>query len=277
MQEDYIGKKFNRLTVLEETHKLIGKDKNKVKYFICKCDCGKIVYERKSDVLKSRIKSCGCYRNDMTRIRTLKHGHAKNGKHTRIYRIWACMKSRCNDKKGIAYKDYGGRGICVCDEWNDSSAFIDWALANGYSDNLTLDRIDVNGNYEPSNCRWITNDAQQNNRRNNVIVDIDGEKHNITEWCRLYDLPEATIKARIYGYGWNPKTAIVTPVVREKRVRAFFPNGEIKEFCSAKEAGKVLSLDSKTIRGACNGYPKTYHKIKWEYIPEKSFIETKLT
>lgn len=276
MQKNYIGEKYNRLTVLDEIDGFYGK--HKVKFFVCRCDCGKVVRERKSDVLRSVIKSCGCYKRDITIERSTKHGASQGGKQTRLYRVWANMKRRCYDKKHKFFKDYGGREIRVCDEWRKSfSTFRDWALSNGYSDDLTIDRIDVNGNYEPSNCRWVTNAFQQNNKRDNVIIDINGEKHNITEWCRLYDLPEATIKARIYGYGWNPKTAIVTPVVREKRVRAFFPNGEIKEFCSAKEAGKVLSLDPKTIRGACNGYPKTYHKIKWEYIPEKSFIETKLT
>ena len=195
MQKNYIGEKYNRLTVLDEIDGFYGK--HKVKFFVCRCDCGKVVRERKSDVLRSVIKSCGCYKRDITIERSTKHGASQGGKQTRLYRVWANMKRRCYDKKQKFFKDYGGRGIRVCDEWRKSfSTFRDWALSNGYSDDLTIDRIDVNGNYEPSNCRWVTRKEQANNRRNTVYVTIDGITKTLTEWAEFAGLNKSTLKNR---------------------------------------------------------------------------------
>lgn len=116
--------------------------------------------------------------------------------HTRIHRIWYSMRDRCNRKKHEAYRNYGGRGIKVCEEWNEYEAFHDWALANGYSDSLTLDRIDVNGNYEPSNCRWATMKEQCANTRRNHFVTVNGEKMIVTECSKRYGIPKSTIRAR---------------------------------------------------------------------------------
>ncbi len=116
--------------------------------------------------------------------------------HTRLHRIWYSMRDRCNREKHSAYSNYGGRGIKVCKEWDKYEAFRDWALTNGYSDSLTIDRIDVNGNYEPSNCRWATMKEQCANKRRNHFVTVNGEKMIVIECSRRYGIPKSTILAR---------------------------------------------------------------------------------
>lgn len=116
---------------------------------------------------------------------------------TRLYNIWLAMKRRCDTPSLKAYPDYGGRGITVCDEWvNSYEAFRDWSIANGYDETLTIDRIDNNGNYEPENCRWVDCVAQANNRRSNVILELNGESHNITEWARILGKNPKTLYSR---------------------------------------------------------------------------------
>lgn len=122
--------------------------------------------------------------------------HGMDG--TKIYRVWGRMKERCNNPHNSSYHSYGGRGIKVCDEWNDSFIpFYEWALANGYEDGLTLDRENVNGGYNPENCRWITNLEQQRNKRNNHFVTINGETKTISEWSEISGVPPKTLRHRI--------------------------------------------------------------------------------
>ena len=155
------GLRFGRLTVLEHS----DSTKNGNAKWLCRCDCGKEVIAR-ADCLKSgKTKSCGCWRKEMFTT----HGMTD----TPVYHSWMGMIQRCYNPKTKAYKDYGGRGITVCDEWlHDSKAFCDWAMANGYQEGLSIDRIDVNGNYEPSNCRWATAKQQANNKRNSKKVGV---------------------------------------------------------------------------------------------------------
>lgn len=138
---------------------------------------------------------------------------------TRIYSIWHSMKCRCYYEKHPHYNNYGGRGIKVCEEWKKSSnSFGDWAISNGYSDDLTLDRIDVNGNYEPSNCRWITMKEQASNKRESKrngylgkLIEINGESKTKREWCDFYGISKKTVDKRIYKLKWGVVEAITTP------------------------------------------------------------------
>jgi hypothetical protein len=143
----------------------------------------------------------------------MRHGKSN----TRLYRVWSRIKVRCYNKKFQHYKSYGGRGIKVCDEWlNDFMAFYNWAMANGYADNLTIDRIDVNGNYEPSNCRWVTNEEQQNNKRNTIFLTYKGKRQTITQWANELMISRDIIERR-YRRGYIDKACLFGTKVLYKK------------------------------------------------------------
>jgi hypothetical protein len=186
-----IGNRYGKLVV-------IGKDEEKSKtmgysYWICKCDCGREVSVRGGSLTFGHTKSCGCVSREKTIKRSTKHGLY----YTRLHQIWIAMRQRCNDKNAQRYCDYGGRGIKVCTEWDDFINFYNWSMVNGYTDELTIDRIDVNSDYEPSNCRWVDNTVQANNKRNNVTLTINNETHSIADWYRILK-PNVNLSA-IYG------------------------------------------------------------------------------
>lgn len=192
-----IGKKFNKLTIVGYEGVVNGHSKVK-----CVCDCGNIVIVDLYKTKTSHTKSCGC----------AKHKARNDIEFHRLYRIWVDMKYRCNNKNFKSYHRYGGRGIKVCQEWEKAfDNFKEWALANGYLDDLTIDRIDTNGNYEPSNCKWSTKTEQANNRNTNIFLTFNGEMHTISEWSRLTGINKKTISERLKR-NWKIEKILKTEV-----------------------------------------------------------------
>lgn len=164
---DLIGQKFNRLLVIGDAERYISPSGHRMKRWLCVCDCGNKISVTTNHLKSGHTKSCGCYAKEVSIQNGLKTKHGLTN--TRIHRIWTQMKTRCFNPNDEHYKDYGARGITICDEWlNNLQAFHDWAVSHGYEDHLTIDRIDVNGNYEPGNCRWITISEQAKNTRKAV-------------------------------------------------------------------------------------------------------------
>ena len=187
---DLSGMNIGRWKVLRRVDDHISKSGYHFTQYECQCRCGTVKNVLASALKSGRSQSCGCYNAENKTVvcgnnfRT--HGETK----TRLYQIYAGIKKRCYNENAQNYKNYGGRGITVCDEWESSwYAFRDWALLNGYTDALTIDRIDVNGNYEPNNCRWVDKSVQANNRRTNRIITYAGESHTIAEWSKILDVP----------------------------------------------------------------------------------------
>lgn len=143
--------------------------------------------------------------------------HGMSG--SRLYYIWSTMRQRCNNPNNHKYKNYGDRGIKICNEWNLFENFMAWALSNGYSDELTIERINVNGNYEPCNCKWVTNDEQQRNKRNNKYLILKGEKRTLSEWSRITGLNHTTILKRL-KIGWSVEDALLIPKLQTGKNRS---------------------------------------------------------
>lgn len=198
-----VGEKYGKLTVIE---KLEGT------WLKCKCDCGNITYCTSSRLKPGNTKSCGCLQKAtliQRNIERTKHGAKALRAAERLYGIWGKMKERCYRPENHAYKDYGGRGIKVCDEWiNDYVAFKEWAMSTGYADSLTLDRIDNNGNYCPGNCRWATAKEQANNRRNSRRIEYDGLDLTVSEWSDKTGIPYKKIYRKYFERGMSAKEAL---------------------------------------------------------------------
>lgn len=200
--KDITGKRFGRLVAIKFDHRVQRHDDKGYRYFwLFKCDCGnKVVLER-----NGRAKSCGCLHKENCGNLFRTHGLRKHP----LYKKWVSMKSRCFNENEKCYKDYGGRGIKVCKDWSESFlSFYNWAIQNGYEENLTIDRIDVNGNYEPNNCRWVDLYVQANNRRDSINITYNGETKTLMQWCRKLNLNYPLVKQRIKRDGKNFEQAI---------------------------------------------------------------------
>lgn len=207
---DLSGQKFNKLTAIKQ----VGVKDNSVLY-LCKCECGgeRIV---KSWILKcGRVKDCGCIsqkiRSKHISEKLKTHGDSKS----RLYACWSDMKSRCYRLKDKYYNDYGGRGIKVCDEWiHNYAEFKNWALKNGYKENLTIDRINVNDDYKPSNCRWITIAEQACNKRNTRKIYLKGIGKTASEWSKIFPLTSSGIYGFAKENDWQ-----LAPYLKKKNIK----------------------------------------------------------
>lgn len=206
---DITGKRYGRLVVREKA----GTDRFRQIKWLCDCNCGNQTIVTSGNLRNGHTTSCGCYNKQRISETHKKHGMFG----TRLYNIWAGMIQRCNNPKNTKYKNYGARGISVCDEWEGSfKCFYEWAITNGYKRNLTIDRIDVNGNYQPTNCRWVGIETQENNRTDNIYITINGETRTLSEWCRTNGINVSTALQRI-RFGWDSIRAVTEPPKRRKK------------------------------------------------------------
>ena len=207
--KDLEGKTFGQWTVLYRAENGAGGQSRW--HSICTCGNERDVYG--THLIHGRSVSCGCknYKN-LDPKASLRHGMAN----TKLHETWRQMRARCNNKRSKHYLDYGGRGISVCDEWDIFENFMEWSLANGYSDELSIDRIDNDGDYEPDNCRWTTALVQMNNRRNTVYVTYKGETKPLKDWCRELDLKYQRMWCRIVKYKWDIDRAFEEKVHRSR-------------------------------------------------------------
>lgn len=197
---DMTGRRFGRLVAVSKTDERSANGSVK---WLFKCDCGNEAIIDGSSVRNGLIKSCGCYHSECaTKLCISRRVHGEEPQ--RLYNIWCGMKGRCNNPNAPKYPRYGARGIKVCKEWvSDFTAFRDWALSHGYADNLSIDRIDNDGNYEPGNCRWVTNKQQSRNRSTNHMIEYQGKNISLMEYAEKTGMNYNTLKERIYNGRWS--------------------------------------------------------------------------
>lgn len=203
-KKDLSGLRFGKLVVVEYT----GNNKSGRAMWLCRCDCGNYHKTLGKYLLNGDTTSCGCHRARILSNTIKRHTSHKMSK-TKLYTKWVSIKDRCFNPKNKAYQNYGGRGIRVCKEWAESfENFYEWAINSGYSEELTIDRIDVNGDYEPNNCRWADVKTQSNNTRRNHYLTYKGETKSLAEWAEIKKINYSTLRARINTYHWSVEKAL---------------------------------------------------------------------
>ena len=199
--EDLTGKRFGRWTVISKADSTSDWRTR----WNCICDCGTKAVVQGGNLRNGKSVSCGCYKKEVTSEISKTHGDSYG---VRLYRIWMGMRQRCNNPNSVKYPIYGGRGIKVCDDWNQSyPSFKEWALSHGYAEGLTIDRIDNDKGYSPDNCRWISNKEQCNHKRNNVRITYNGETKGVPEWAKELSINARTVYER-KRYGWSDEECL---------------------------------------------------------------------
>lgn len=203
---DLVGQKFAKLTVIKRAENTKGGSAR----WLCKCDCGNETIVSAGNLKSGAVKSCGC-------LKKISHNSKHNESQTPLYRMWISMIHRCENPKHISYKDYGQRGITVCEKWHDFLEFKVWAESTKPDGDFSIDRIDNDKGYCPENCRWASRKEQANNRRSNVRIEYQGEIHNLTEWSEILGFNYKTVHNRMYKLGWSFEKAINTAIDIKKR------------------------------------------------------------
>lgn len=264
-----IGKRFGRLVVLERAESVVNKSGKIRGRWLCKCDCGNTKIILTDSLTGGNTKSCGCYNLECIKNRAKKHGMA--GK--RIYVEWNSMKSRCFNKNNKSYTRYGGRGITVCDEWlgeHGFENFYEWAVNNGYRDNLTIERKNVNGDYCPENCCWIPANEQAKNRRQTLrIKDENGNERYAMDIAKENGIPMNVVIAR-KSKGWDLEKALNTPLIEQtlkKQVTQIdlLTGDEIHVYKSIGEASRETGVERSSISRCCSGERNKAGGYVWKY------------
>lgn len=217
---DLTGNKYGRLTVIERSESYISKSGIPKVKWLCKCDCGNTVNVLGVDLRRGNTKSCGCLNLEKS-IEKISHYNKEHKsihghRNDRLYFIWESMKQRCNNPNCKEYNYYGAEGKIVCEEWQEFMPFYDWSMANGYADNLTIERIDRKKGYSPDNCKWATRKEQANNRRSNQLIEYKGRTQTMKQWAEEFGINYNTLWSRINKHDWNVTKAFTTPTRTKK-------------------------------------------------------------
>lgn len=207
VRENLVGKRFGKLVVLKQVEDYVTPSGRRHPQWLCQCDCGSKPVEVLGTSLKSgHTRSCGCLHEETLRTVAITHGDS----YTKLYRVYTGMISRCYNPNNKRYKDYGGRGITICDEWRNSyEEFKTWAISSGYKEGLSIDRENNNLGYSPLNCRWVTRKVQQNNTRFNHFVEYNGQNKTLAELSDEFNINYNTLYWRI-SHGWSVEDALTT-------------------------------------------------------------------
>lgn len=210
--KDISGQKFGRLTVVALADRTLWRGEGKTAW-VCRCDCGQEKILTGYSFTGGGVKSCGCLQRESATVRATKHGHRLKGKSSAAYSSWRSMMTRCENKNHHNYKNYGGRGITVCDRWKGVNGFRNFLedMGNPPSERHTIDRIDSNGDYTPQNCRWATPKQQQRNKRSNRFLEFNGQRKTLIEWAEITRIHAGTISSRLKK-GWSVERSLTTPV-----------------------------------------------------------------
>lgn len=262
---DLTGMKVGELTVLcrdvEKTKACNGRRQ----YWFCKCSCGTVKSYIAENLTRKHTTSCGCKTNN--------YKHKTHGKSsTRLYKIWVGMRKRCYNPSTPHFEYYGGRGITVCEEWNENfESFYNWSITNGYADSLSIDRIDNDKGYSPDNCRWSSKDVQARNKTNLIKVNVNGTEKTLCDWSAESGLPLNVLRLR-YLRGIQNGISIFDDSFFEKirneprKVNQYSMQGKlIAKWDSAKLASINGDYSAIGIRECCNGNQMTHKGYIWKY------------
>jgi len=204
---DLIGQKFGRLIIVKYIEKY---------RYLCQCDCGNKKIVRIYDLKSGHTKSCGCLNVEKIIHRSIKHGHQRNRKATKIYNVWAAIIQRCTNANDKHYKNYGGRGITICKRWRKFENFNE-DMGKGWKRGLTIERKNNEKGYYPDNCEWVTQKEQNRNRRNNLLITCFGKTKLLIKWSEETGIPYGTLRRRIFEHYWSIEKALTMPVKKYKK------------------------------------------------------------
>lgn len=208
-RESLVGKTYNRLTVIAKSHM-----RNNCSYWKSRCVCGKVVVVIGSSLKNGNTKSCGCLNRELSAKKLILANTTHGSSKTRLYKTWKGIRERCYSLGHTSYKDYGRRGVRVCKEWHKFETFKKWATQNGYRNNLTIDRKNPFGNYEPGNCRWITRSKQGRTKRNSIYVIYKGKRLHLKEWSDKLGVKYHTLYQR---YEINKRPEYILRTLRQPK------------------------------------------------------------
>jgi hypothetical protein len=207
--KNLVGNRYGRLEVIERAESKKGKTR-----WLCKCDCGKESIVESSSLIRGNTTSCGCYKTE--NAKRLYSTVRQNDK--RLYAVWNGIKQRCLNKNNTSYHNYGGRGIKIDDKWaNNYQSFYEWAMRAGYKEGLEIDRINNDGDYCESNCRFVDRFTQANNKRNVILYTIDGIAKSLPQWCKEYNQDYNLVTQRVHKLGWSIEDALTTPKHQKRK------------------------------------------------------------